>query len=333
MHEKYYIRVHIESAGTPYQEENSITKSLAGHMWFETYKKDEKESISDILDSGYTKRGIKYTDRDAYLGNPTYSSKEIEVTKEQYEQLKKFAIKDSQLAEKLGFGNKDYNVLTNSCIDFTWKALELAGINKSKFEGDLIPIYNRDELNELLDNAKLGYYIDSFINLQDINKIETENFYNLPKETQSLLASEGKHPSGPKWNSFINEMLHYHLNNQTKGIQDLKELSLELTNRVEQNKEEKIENIEKEFEIIDSKITLEERLQCLREYKLISCFDNNYARQLLEQYQDKVIENQGKEVSSLDFINMGIKQEEKRYLDFEALSINQNSNSQIQTMS
>ncbi|WP_419774373.1 T6SS phospholipase effector Tle1-like catalytic domain-containing protein [Halarcobacter sp.] len=119
----------------------------------------------------------------------------------------------------------------------------------------------------------------------------------------------------------------------SQGIEDLKELSLELTNRVEQNKEEKIENIEKEFEIIDSKITLEERLQCLQEYKIISCFDNNYARQLLEQYQDKVIKNQGKEVSSLDFINMEIKQEEKRYLNFEALSTNQNNNSQIQTMS
>lgn len=36
---KYYIRIHIESAGTAYQAEEGqdIVKSKAGHMWYETF--------------------------------------------------------------------------------------------------------------------------------------------------------------------------------------------------------------------------------------------------------------------------------------------------------
>ena len=36
---KYYIRIHIESAGTAYQadKKQSIVKSKAGHMWYETF--------------------------------------------------------------------------------------------------------------------------------------------------------------------------------------------------------------------------------------------------------------------------------------------------------
>ena len=35
-----------------------------------------------------------------------------------------------------------YNFLTNSCIDFTWKALEVAGLNSSKYQGSLLPMKN-----------------------------------------------------------------------------------------------------------------------------------------------------------------------------------------------
>ena len=53
-------------------------------------------------------------------------------------------------------------------------------------------MHNRDELNELLNNGQLGYFIDSFINLEYTNRIETENFYKLPKETQTLLTKKNK---------------------------------------------------------------------------------------------------------------------------------------------
>lgn len=35
-----------------------------------------------------------------------------------------------------------YNVLTNSCVDFVWKALEIGGLNKNGFQGALFPADN-----------------------------------------------------------------------------------------------------------------------------------------------------------------------------------------------
>ena len=51
----YYLQVHIESAGTQYNGD-----------------------------------GIVKNDKDTYLGDPAYSSKEVALSKEQFETLKKF---------------------------------------------------------------------------------------------------------------------------------------------------------------------------------------------------------------------------------------------------
>lgn len=63
-----YMQVHIESAGTGYT--GSKTPSLAGHMWYEIYQRDENGNIVDgsQQSSGYTGHGIVNNDKDAYLG-------------------------------------------------------------------------------------------------------------------------------------------------------------------------------------------------------------------------------------------------------------------------
>ncbi|MCA3033073.1 MAG: hypothetical protein ING21_08410 [Burkholderiales bacterium] len=47
-----------------------------------------------------------------------------------------------------GFSQR-YNGLTNSCIDFTWKALEKGGLNPSGFQGDIWPTDNIDDVNNI----------------------------------------------------------------------------------------------------------------------------------------------------------------------------------------
>lgn len=129
----------------------------------------------------------------------------------------------------------------------------------------------------------------------------------------------------------------------TQGIQELKELSLQLTKQLEQNQEEKIQTLEKNFEEINSKITLEEKLVALKEIQISKTLENFYSKQLIDQYQEKVLEKQGIELTSLELLNLKIekrtipqtneqKQEEKDYISFESSTTVQNNNSQIQTM-
>ena len=158
----YYVKINIEVAGTAYSG-GGTSKSLAGHMWYEIYEKDSNGNIisgdGKQLNAGYTSHGVVDNDGTAYAGNPAYSSKEIAISQEQFNTLFNFGSpKVSNLSTQNGFGNDDYNVLTNSCIDYVWKALELAGINDSAFQGDLMPRWNRDDLDRLLGTGTYNDY-------------------------------------------------------------------------------------------------------------------------------------------------------------------------------
>ena len=144
-----HMKVHIESALTGYT--GSKVPSLAGHMWYEVYQRDENGSIvpNSQQSSGYTGHGIDNKDKESYLGEPAYSSKEVPLTQEQYETLFKFGDPENPLAALNGFGPEDYDLFTNSCIDYTWKALELAGFHSGKFEGDLVPMWNQNNIEDL----------------------------------------------------------------------------------------------------------------------------------------------------------------------------------------
>nr|WP_230949892.1 hypothetical protein [Xylella fastidiosa] len=58
-----------------------------------------------------------------------------------------------------GFNIKEYNGLTNSCIDFTWKALEIAGLNPNGFEGHLWPTFNIHDVKNI-NNTYFPFHID-----------------------------------------------------------------------------------------------------------------------------------------------------------------------------
>ncbi len=141
----YTLTVNIERAGTNHTDG---TTSLAGHMWYSI-----QNSTKNALDYGFSgsENGVWNRDRSYYTGDNAYSLS-IVITKDQYNILYSFgqdAIKNSQNIN-YEYSAQNYNVITNSCVDFVQKALEKAKINPDKFEGDLIPGNNADDVDKSL---------------------------------------------------------------------------------------------------------------------------------------------------------------------------------------
>jgi Ca2+-binding RTX toxin-like protein len=73
-------------------------------------------------------------------------AKTIDITDAEYEAMKEFGAHP----EKHGFSTQ-YNGLTNSCIDFAWRALEYAGISRAAYDGALWPVWNKKYLETVWD--------------------------------------------------------------------------------------------------------------------------------------------------------------------------------------
>jgi hypothetical protein len=139
--------------GTPEVDDktNKEKTSQAGHMWYSISDGESSKSYGFSSVSGKAMGPGKVdTDDDTRYYMPYYT-RTIEITKEQYDQLKEYG---SSADEK---ENPDlsyrYGGLINSCVDFTWKALNSAGIQHSednKFEGDLKPANNIDNIKSIV---------------------------------------------------------------------------------------------------------------------------------------------------------------------------------------
>ena len=130
------IKVNIAKKGHPI--ENGIDESSAGHMWI---------TMPDGTTTGFAPGGVTANDSNTY--DPGYFSQDIEITQDQLKNLEDFL----KNPDAHGFGTDDYNAFTNSCVDYTWAALEAAGQNPSGFEGDLWPGNNIDNIGGLGGNA------------------------------------------------------------------------------------------------------------------------------------------------------------------------------------
>ena len=171
----YSIQIFIEEALTPLSNGG---KSLAGHMWFQIIENKDGKDMEPIS-AGYTSKGIVDNDNITYRRKKsTCESSKLPITKEAYEKLKEFAQPSNQkeaqenyYAKSLGFGIDDYNFLSNSCIDYVWKALELAGYNEKQFQGKLVPMQNctiiekvepkTDNQSIIFDRFDFNHNIDS----------------------------------------------------------------------------------------------------------------------------------------------------------------------------
>ena len=150
------VTLKIAPQGTSLGEELTSHLSLAGHVWFSI-----NDGNGNIDSYGFNSQSVSKDDdnlyqKDNFLGR--IYEKTINITEAEYNELKRYGEYYAGLSSdkpNVEF-NADYSVIKNSCVDFTWKALESAGLNPIGFEGDLLPISNIDNFNRLGDMLNNG---------------------------------------------------------------------------------------------------------------------------------------------------------------------------------
>lgn len=138
----YTITVKIAANGTIYHDNDT---SVTGHMWYSISDGGTPLSFgfAPAKDSMPVWEGtIKTTDDDYY--KTTYYTGTIVIEQWQYEQLKAFGNPNKLNNNPFDFSSF-YIGTSNSCIDYTWKALNIINLNPSDFEGDLWPTWNADK--------------------------------------------------------------------------------------------------------------------------------------------------------------------------------------------
>lgn len=129
-------------------------ESAVGHMWYELTD-DQGQTTSYGFAPDEEHHGSPFAPGQVYNNdNTNYQSTEysrtIEVTDEQFAAMQAFG----QDPAAGGFSMR-YNGLSNSCIDFTWKALEKGGLNPSGFEGHIWPTHNINAVKKI-ENPSAG---------------------------------------------------------------------------------------------------------------------------------------------------------------------------------
>jgi len=117
-------------------ERKQVGVSDVGHMFLSL---DRVGSAEPQQSFGYTRTPIpgnsdlgKVVDYDLRTYEDPRYQRTIEITQAQYDKIVEFA-KDPA---KHGFDVKNYNLATNSCVDFTWGALNHAGIHGNTIFGE-----------------------------------------------------------------------------------------------------------------------------------------------------------------------------------------------------
>lgn len=156
--QRYIVTIYLAYPGTPLNNDDGNPKikngvrqvSAAGHMWYQiTIVPDNNNQSYSYgfapIESGITGRGeISKHDTIHYV-NPYYS-RTFEITENQYNKLKEFG--DTALKQSEIYFSLDYNGVTNSCINFTWKALRHAGLNP--------PVLECESIHDYCDSGRLA---------------------------------------------------------------------------------------------------------------------------------------------------------------------------------
>jgi len=132
---RYTVTIYIAQPGTPLNDNNGIPKILkdgkrdtssAGHMWYHISDFEVETSYGFApIKTGMTGQG-SVTKFDTIHYEKPYYSRTLEISEDQYLQLKKYG--DLAYDSKNPDFDLYYNGATNSCINFTWKALNSAGL-------------------------------------------------------------------------------------------------------------------------------------------------------------------------------------------------------------
>ncbi len=189
MEKRYIATVYVAVPGTPLTVPAGGT-SAAGHVYYSISEGTEEKSYGFApIVHGQSSGPGKVYETDVKDYKDPYYSRTMEVTKEQYDKLQEFG----KAPAKHGF-DMEYGWASNSCIDFTWGALNHAGLHRDtllgkdkNYEGTLKP----------LDNIRDIKSIDAPFPKSELN---TEQEKKMPERTplQWLISDQQQGaPTGP----------------------------------------------------------------------------------------------------------------------------------------
>ena len=184
---RYTVTIYVAAPGTP--RGNGET-SVAGHVYYKISDAHHDRSYGFAPASHGASSGpgkVFKSDAEEYQ-SPLYA-RTMEVSQAQHQKLLNFG----ENPHLHGF-NMEYQGATNSCIDFTWTALNHAGLHRTTarsipdkdFEGSLKPLDNRDAIRSIR-----APFPDSELN--------GEQHHPMPKRTllQRVISEEDLQPPQP----------------------------------------------------------------------------------------------------------------------------------------
>ncbi len=167
MDDKYTVTIFVAAPGTPLLAGGT---SSAGHVYYKVaHGKDEVSfGFAPIEHGVVTGPGMVYNN-DAEQYKDPYYTRTMEINKQQYDKLLEFGAKPGEH----GF-NTEYHGVENSCIDYTWGALNHAGLHRTnllfmqdeRFEGGLKPLSNVEYIRSIR-----APFPDSALNTEHYNKM------------------------------------------------------------------------------------------------------------------------------------------------------------------
>ena len=181
MANKYSVTFKAVAAQTPYIENGASGTSQGGHIWYVLSKNGETNSFGfSQYDYDNSKGYVTDKDNDIYQGKPDKQIT-IQINQEQYDKLLAFGEK------KLGnvFNYDKYSPISNSCVSFVFKALNLIGYNPNDKKPWIAPSYDLDDIDNPINTGNLPG--DIVVNGYHYLRLLTDGFEILTE----LLAKNG----------------------------------------------------------------------------------------------------------------------------------------------
>lgn len=151
------VTIYISHRGAPLVSGGT---SQTGHMWYQlndSIGASESYGFAPIQHGDPHGPGQVYTTDSANYTEVSYAQT-FEISQHQFEVLQSFG----QNPTSYGFSDT-YDGFYNSCVDFTWAALEEIGFNPSSFDGDVWPTHNINDVRNIKPPKRPGSWYDHFI--------------------------------------------------------------------------------------------------------------------------------------------------------------------------
>jgi RTX toxin protein len=181
MANKYSVTFKAVAAQTPYIEDGVSGTSQGGHIWYVLSKNGKTNSFGFSQYNYDNSKGyVTRKDDDIYQGKPDKQIT-IQINQEQYDKLLAFG------KQELGnvFNYDKYSPISNSCVSFVFKALNLIGYNPNDKKPWIAPSYDLDDIDNPINAGNLPG--DIVVNGYHYLRLLTDGFEILTE----LLAKNG----------------------------------------------------------------------------------------------------------------------------------------------